>query len=145
VEVDAGRSLARAVARLLSEDAWALFAAASAAAIGLGLFVRWLARAPRARVIGGVVAGVAVPVLLVATVMAVAARRDRQSLREAVVVSAAARPTDERGITLPGATPLAEGARVEIIASHAAWTRVRFGATEAWLPTTALRELARLD
>jgi hypothetical protein len=145
VEVDAGRSLARAVARLLSEDAWALFAAAAAAALGLGLFARWLGRAARARVVGGVTAGVAVPVLLVAAAMTLAARRDRLSLREAVVVSTAARPTDERGITLPGGTPLAEGARVEIVASHAASTRVRFGATEAWLPSTALRELARVD
>jgi hypothetical protein len=145
VEVDAGRSLARAVARLLSEDVWALCAAASAAALGLGLFVRWLARAHRARVIGAVAAGVAVPVLMVAAAMTLAARRDRESLREAVVVSAAARPTDERGITIPGATPLPEGARVEVISPRAAWTRVRFGATEAWLPASALRDLARVD
>jgi hypothetical protein len=145
VEVDAGRSLARAVARLLSEDVWSFLAAAAAAALGLGLFVRWLSRAPRLRVIGGVAAGVAVPLLIVAAVMTLAARRDRESLREAIVVSAAARPTDERGITIPGATPLPEGARVEIISSRAAWTRIRFGATEAWLPASTLRDLARVD
>ncbi|MDP9150504.1 MAG: hypothetical protein M3O36_11270, partial [Myxococcota bacterium] len=71
------------------------------------------------------------------------ARHDRQSLREAIVVASNALPADDRGISPPGATPLPEGARVEIIETHGAWTRIRFGSSEARVPGSALRELAR--
>jgi hypothetical protein len=60
-------------------------------------------------------------------------------------VVASARPTDDRGITVPGATALPEGARVEILDDRATSRRVRFGTVEAWLPSDALRELARLE
>jgi hypothetical protein len=143
VEVDPGRSLARTVAGLLAEDTWAVIAAAASAVLALGLFVRWLAREPRTRIGGGVAAGVAAPALVAALVMTLAARHDRLSLREAVVVSPAARPTDDRGIALPGALPLPEGARVEVTEARGASSHVRFGAIEAWLPAVALRELAR--
>jgi hypothetical protein len=145
VEVDPGRSLARTVAGLLSEDVWALSAAFSSALLALGLFVRWLARAARAHAAGGVVAGVAAPVLAVSLSMALASRHDRATLHEAVVVAADARPTDERGFALPGSTPLPEGARVEIIDARGAWTRVRFGSLDARIASTALRSLARPD
>jgi hypothetical protein len=145
VDVDAGRSLARAVAHLLSEDTWAACAAAFSAALAAGLFVRRLSRAPRARTGGGIVAGVAAPLLVVAVAMTLASGRDRATLREAVVVSSEARPTNDRGIAVPGGARLPEGARVEIVDSRAAQTRVRFGATDVWLSTNALRELARVD
>jgi hypothetical protein len=145
VEVDANRSLARAVAHLLSEDVWAALAALFSAALGLGLFVRWLSRAPRTRVVGGVVSGVALPLLAVAVAMTVASRRDRAALREAVVVSAGARPIDDRGMVVAGGTPLPEGARVEVVDVHGASTRVRFGAADVWLSSSALRDLARAD
>jgi hypothetical protein len=145
VEVDAGRSLSRAVARLLSEDAWATLAALCSAALGLGLFVRWLARASRTRIVAGVVAGVAAPLLAVAVTMTLASRRDRSTLREAVVVSSAARPTDDRGMAVAGGTALPEGARVEVVDTRGAHTRVRFGAADVWLSSSALRDLARAD
>ena len=145
VDVDAGRSLARAVAHLLSEDVWASCAAALSAVLAAGLFIRWLSRGSRSRAVGGVAAGVAAPLLAIAVAMNLASRRDRESLREAVVVSADARPTNERGIAIPGGVRLPEGARVEIVESRAAWTRVRFGATDAWVSSEALRELARAD
>jgi hypothetical protein len=143
VEVDPARSLGRAVAGLLSEDVWANIGTAAAAFLGLGLFVQWLAKARRARVAGAVGAGVAAPVLLIAIVMTLAARSDRLNLREAVVVAPGVRPTDERGLVVPGATSLPEGARVEIIESRAASSRVRFGTIEAWVAGSALREIAR--
>jgi hypothetical protein len=143
VEVDPARSLGRAVAGLLSEDAWATIATMAAAALGLGLFVQWLVRARRVRVAGGVGAGVAAPVLAVAMVMALASRSDRLNLREAVVVAPGVRPTDERGLVVPGATSLPEGARVEVVESRAATSRVRFGTIEAWVPGSALREIAK--
>jgi hypothetical protein len=143
VEVDPGRSLGRAVASLLGEDTWAGLAVAASALLSLGLFVRWLTRAARVRVACAVAAGVAAPVLAVSTAMTLAARHDRLGLREAVVVTASARPIDERGIAVSGAPPLPEGARVEIVDARGASSRVRFGAMEAVVPADALRDLAR--
>jgi hypothetical protein len=143
VEVDPGRSLTRTVASLLPEDTWAALAVASSALLALGLFVRWLARAHRLRVACGVAAGVAAPALAVSIAMTLAARHDRLGLREAVVVTSSARPIDERGIAVAGATPLPEGARVEVIEARGPWTRVRFGSIEASVTAGTLRDLAR--
>jgi hypothetical protein len=143
VEVDAGRSLSRALASLLSEDTWAVLSAIASATFALGLLVRWIGRRPRVRIGGGVVAGVAAPVLALAIAMTLAARHDRWTLREAVVVTANARPTDDRGISLPGSAPFPEGARVEIVAERGGSTRVRSGTTDAWVSGAAMRELAR--
>jgi hypothetical protein len=143
VEVDPGPSLSRTLAGLLPEDRWAVLALVASTALGLGLFVRWLGRHPRVRVGGGVLAGVAGPVLAFALAMTAASRHDRLSLVEAVVVSSTARPVDERGVTVPGSTAMPEGARVEVVRQEAALTRVRFGALDAWLPAGTLRPLAK--
>jgi hypothetical protein len=143
VEVDPGPSLSRTLAGLLVEDTWAALALAASASLGLGLFVRWLGRHPRVGVAGGVLAGVAAPVLAFAMAMTAAARHDRLSLVEAVVVSSTARPIDERGVTIPGSTTMPEGARVEVVREEGALTRVRFGSLDAWLPAGTLRPLAR--
>jgi hypothetical protein len=143
VEVDPGRSLLRTVAGLMAEDTWALLAVLSSATLSIGLFTRSRTTTPRLRVAAGVAAGLAAPLLLIAVVMMLSARHDRLDLREAILVSASARPSDEHGLVAPGATPLPEGARVEIVEGRATWTRVRFGALDAWVPTSALRELAR--
>jgi hypothetical protein len=143
VVVDPARSLGRAVGGLLSEDAWALLALIGSLVIGAGLFVRRLARRPRIRVAGGTAAGVATPVLVAAAVMTLAVRSDRLNLHEAVVVTDGARPTDERGLSVPGGTPLPEGARVEVLETRGSVSRVRFGSVEAWVASAALREIAR--
>jgi hypothetical protein len=143
VEVDPGRSLGRTVADLVSEDTWSAMAAAASATLALGLFLRWLATERRVRVGGGVAAGLAVPAILLAVAMILVSRHDRLALHEAVLVTSGARPSDARGVVLPGATPLPEGARVELVEARGAWARVRFGALDAWVPTTALRDLAR--
>ncbi|MDP9036516.1 MAG: hypothetical protein M3O50_17075, partial [Myxococcota bacterium] len=143
LEVDAGRSLARTLAGLLLEDRWVLLSVASSATLAMGLFVHWLSRIRRVRIAGGVAAGVATPALLFSVAMSLVARHDRQSLREAIVVAANALPADARGISPVGATPLPEGARVEVIDTNGAWTRIRFGSSEARVPASALRELAR--
>jgi len=145
VEVDPGRSLARSVAGLLAEDTWTAVSVVASVTLAMGLFVRWLARSPRVRIAGGVSAGVAAPVLAIAAAMTLAAQHDRSSLREAVVVVATERPSDPRGIALPGAQPLPEGARVEVVDERGAWTRVRFGAAAAWVSSAGLRELARRE
>jgi hypothetical protein len=143
VEVDAGRSLARTVSSLLAEDSWCVLAVVCSAILAIGLLVRWIARTRRLRVGGGVAAGLAAPVLLLAVSMALAARHDRLEVREAVVVTPGSRPSDERGIVAPGATPLPEGARVEVVDSQETRARIRFGALDAWVPASALREIAR--
>lgn len=143
VEVDAGRSLGRTVSSLLAEDSWCVLAAICSAVLALGLFVRWMARTRRLRVGAAVAAGLAAPMMVLAIAMALAARHDRLEVREAVVVTPGSRPTDERGIVAPGATPLPEGARVEVVDARETHARIRFGALDAWVPTSALRDLAR--
>jgi hypothetical protein len=145
VEVDPGRTLGRTLAGLLPESVWSALGVGLSLALGAGLFARWLGVRPRTRIAGGVVASVAAPALAVAVGMTFAARHDRWTLREAVVVASGARPNDARGIALPGATPLPEGARVEIVEPRGASTRVRFGATDAWVSSSTLRELARIE
>lgn len=142
VEVDAGRSLARTLSSLMAEDTWSILAAVCSALLATGLLVRWMARTRRLRVGGGVAAGLAAPVLLLAIGMALAARHDRLEVREAIVVTPGSRPSDERGMVAPGATALPEGARVEVVESRDTRTRFRFGALDAWVPATALREIA---
>jgi hypothetical protein len=131
------------VAGLLDENTWAGSAVAASAILSLALFMHWLARVPRVRVASAVAAGVAGPVLVVSLAMTLAARHDRLGLREAVVVTPSARPIDDRGIAVSGATPLPEGARVELVDARGASTRVRFGSIEVALPADALRDLAR--
>ena len=143
--VDPGRSLGRTLAGLLAEDTWAFLSIAMSAALAAGLFLRWLGKHPRLRIAGGVTAGVAAPALAIALAMTLATRHDRLTTREAVVVSAGARPTDERGIALQGATALPEGARVEIVDARGAQTRVRFGTQDTWVATEALRAIARRE
>ncbi len=137
--------MGRTLAGLLAEDTWAFLSVATSAALAAGLFLRWLGKHPRLRIAGGVTAGVAAPALAIALAMTLATRNDRLNTREAVVVSAGARPTDERGIALQGATALPEGARVEIVDARGAQTRVRFGAQDTWIATGTLREIARRE
>lgn len=143
VEVDPGRSLLRTVTGLLAEDTWAILAVLASATLSIGLFTRWRTPTSRIRVGAGVAAGLAAPLLAIAVVMTLSARHDRLDLHEAIVVSPSARPSDEHGLVAPGATPLPEGARVEIVEARSMWTRMRFGSHDAWVPTSALRELAR--
>jgi hypothetical protein len=145
VELDPGRSLARTLAGLLAEGSWSALAVVLSVALAAGLFARgWSARS-RVRIAGGVVASVAAPALAVAVGMTLAARHDRWTLREAIVVAPGARPTDLRGLVVPGGTQLPEGARVEVVESRGASTHVRFGTIDAWVPSGTLRELARID
>ena len=143
VEVDPGRSLGRTLAGLLGEDTWSIATIVASAILAMGLFARWLARERRVRIGGGVAAGLAAPVLVLSALMTLSARHDRRSLVEAVVVTAVARPVDERGVTTPGANPLPEGARVEVLETLGARTRVRFGTIDEWVPAGSLRELVR--
>jgi hypothetical protein len=77
--------------------------------------------------------------------MTLAIRHDRMYLREAVVVGPNARPTDEHGLAVPGATSLPQGARVEVVDASGPWQKVRFGTIEVRVAASSLRELARAD
>jgi hypothetical protein len=142
-EVDPGRSFASSLASLLAEDTWALFCVLASAMGAVGLFARWLAKGARVRVGGAVMAGVGAPLLAASAAMTLAARSDRINLHEAVVVSASAHPEDDHGLSLPGAPPVPEGARVEVLAERGALRRIRFGTLDTWLASDALREVAR--
>jgi hypothetical protein len=141
--VDAGRTLGRALAALLSEDIWTALCAMASVFLAAGLFARWRAKEHRVRVAGGISAAVASPALALALAMTLAARHDRLNLREAVVVTSSARPIDERGMTLPGRQPLPEGARVELVDARGGSVRVRFGSGDVWVAQNAVREIAR--
>ena len=72
---------------------------------------------------------IAGPLLGAGALLTLAARDDRLHLREGVIVSESARLSDRLHITLPGAAPLPEAARVTIEEAGGGWARVRFGAT----------------
>jgi hypothetical protein len=143
VEVDPGRSLGRSLAGLLSEDTWAMLCILASVVMSLALAARWLGLEPRLRVSSGIVLGIAAPLLVLSVAMTLAARRDRLTLREAVVVAPSARAVDDRGIVVAGGNALPEGARVEVLDTHGSQARVRFGTTEQWINAATLREIAR--
>jgi hypothetical protein len=114
-------------------------------ALGLGLFVRRLSRTRRMRIGATITCAVAGPLVVLCAAATLSARDDRLHLREGVVVSAVARPFDARGIALPNAATLPEGARVELSEARPGWTRLRWGPLDAWVPSAAVRVIARID
>jgi hypothetical protein len=145
VELDQGLGLGRSVTHVVSEDAWCALAAVASVALGAALFVRWLAKSRRARVVATIAAAIAVPLMLIFAALGASLRHERVHRREAVIVAVDARPADDRGITIPNATPLPEAALVEILGARSGWTRVRWGSTEAWVPSSTLRAVARVE
>jgi hypothetical protein len=140
---DQGVPLGRSVAHILPEDAWAVLAAVASVLFGLGLFVRALAGSTRARIGGAIVAVIAAPVLLASASLALARRQERLTLREAVVVAPGVRPADERGIARSGAPPIPEAALTEVVREKPGWVDVRWGSVEGWVPSSAVREVAK--
>jgi hypothetical protein len=140
--LEQGTSLGRTIVHLVPENAWAIGTAALSVLGTLGLFVRWLVEARRARIGGTLAACGAAPLVILTALAAAFARDDRLHLREGVIVAASARPSDEHGVVRPGASPLPEAARVQIVESRQGWTRVRWGALDAWVPAQAVRRLA---
>jgi hypothetical protein len=89
------------------------------------------------------VCSVAAPLLVGGAALTLGARSERLHLIEGIVVAATARPADEKGIALPGATPLPEAARVQILDERPGWVRVERSNVVAWLPSQTVRPLAR--
>jgi hypothetical protein len=145
VDVDPGVSLGRAIVALANEDTWTAIAAVSALMLTAALFVRWLSTARRVRIGAAITMAIAGPLLLGTALLTLGARDERLHLREGVIVSESARLSDERHITVPGAAPLPEGARVTIEEAAGGWAKVRFGAQRGFVPSPAVRPLARAD
>lgn len=145
VELEQNDSLGDSVVHLVSENTWALLSAAMSLILGVGLFVIWLAQpeARRIRIGGSIAVAVAAPLLFASILLTLSARDSRLHRREGVLVSAAARPSDARGVALPSLGLLPEAARVQIMSSNSAWTQIRWGTLDAWVPSPMVRPLAR--
>ncbi len=143
VDVEQRASPWRTLSRALGEGTWAGLAIAASFLLAAALFLRWLAEGSRARAGAAIAIAVTAPVLILGAALARTARHDRLWLSEAIVISPAARPSDAHGIALPAATPLPEAARVEVVEQNAGLTEVRWGALDAWVPTSTLRPLAK--
>ena len=133
----------RTLTRVLGENTWSGLAIAASFILAAALFLRWLARGSRERAGAAIAIAVSAPALILTAALARTARHDRLWLREAIVVAPSARPSDAHGIVLPQAQPLPEAARVEIIDQNGEWTEVRWGALDAWVPSSTLRPLAK--
>src|SRR5262249_13260946 len=112
-------------------------------ALGLSLLSRAIVTARRARIAGAIVASVAAPMMLACAVLALAARDERLHRREAVVVAASARVSDSDHRPLSEAASVPEAGRLELVDSGAGWGDVRWAAVDGWVPSTAVRDLAR--
>jgi hypothetical protein len=133
----------RSLAHALGENTWAAFAITASMILAAALFLRWLAVGSRARAGAAIAIAVSAPLLVLSAALARSARHDRLWLHEAVVVRASVHPSDAHGIVLPQALPLPEAARVEVVEQNAGLTEVRWGTLDCWVPTNALRPLAK--
>jgi hypothetical protein len=143
VELDQGVALGRALVELAPENVWAVLAMATSVLLGLGLFARGNASDRRQRVGATVVSAVAAPLLVATAVLTLASRSERLHLVEGIVVASAAHPADDKGVALPGASPIPEAVRVEITGTRPGWVKVERGSQSAWLPSQSVRVLAR--
>ena len=145
VDFDPGMALAPSFLRLLPEDGWALVGIVGSLIVGLALFVRRASRERRSRIAAVVTSGVGSIFLALGAAATFAARHERLTVARAVIVSAGARPTDERGLVVANAPILPEAAEVEIVGHRAGWTHVRWGSTLAWVPAASVREIAERE
>ena len=143
VDIEQRTSPWRTLTQALPEDTWAALAIACSFVLGCALFLRWLASQARARAGAAIALAVSAPALVLCAALARSARSDRLNLREAIVVSTGARPSDAHGIVLPQSTPLPEGARVEVLDQSGGFTEFRWGDLRAWVPGATLRALAK--
>ncbi|WP_394848133.1 hypothetical protein LZC95_11785 [Pendulispora brunnea] len=144
-EVEPNPSVGETLVRIASEDTWAIAAALTSLVAGIGLFVRAEAKRRRMKISGSIAFAVSAPLCVALAVMAWAARDNRVNLREGVVVNPNARPLDERGIALPNANPLPEGARVRTLGVSTGTTEIQWGRLHAWVPSAAIRPIARRE
>ena len=143
VEFDPGLALGPSFLRLLPEDVWAAMAVVASLVLGIALFVRRAAEERRSLIAATVTAAIASLLLLLGTTVTFAARHQRLTATPGVIVSAGARPTDERGLLLANAPTVPEAADVEILAHRAGWAQIRWGNVVAWIPAGSVRAVAQ--
>jgi hypothetical protein len=143
--LDEGKPLGRTLVELLPENTWAVLAAVASIALGVGLFARGTASDRRRRVGATLVCAIAAPVLVASAALALAARSERLHLVEGIIVTPVARPADEKGIAIPGATSIPEAALVTIAGDRPGWVHVRSGNLIAWIPSQTVRPIARQE
>jgi hypothetical protein len=142
VEFDPGVALGPAFLGLLPEDGWALVAVFGGVLLSLALFVARGTKERQLRVGATVAAGIATLFACVGATSMLAARAHRMEVTPGVIVTAGARPTDERGLVIPSAPIVPEAAEVEIFGRRGGWVHIRWGNTVAWLPSASVRPLA---
>ena len=142
-ELAVSASLGRAIVELAAENTWAGLAAVAAAVLSVGIALRSRAEAARAKVAANTTMAIAALVLIGAALLADAARDARLHLREAVVVAPGTRLLDARRVVLGGRDPLAEGARVRLVAEEAGFAHVQAGSLDGWVSSNALLPLAK--
>jgi hypothetical protein len=142
--LDQGTPLGRTLVELLPENTWAILAAIASVTLGVGLFARGTSNRRR-RIGATLVCAIAAPLLVLGATLALAARSERLHLVEGIIVTPVARPADETGIAIPGATSIPEAARVTIAGDRPGWVHVRWGNLVAWIPSQTVRPIARLE
>lgn len=143
-DVDPGIPLGPSILRLLREDTWALLGALGSLVLGGALIARRLSGERRSRIAATVTGAVATLVLVFGASAAFAARSDRLTATLGVIVSAGARPANDKGIVLPNVRSIPEAAEVQVLEHRGGWLRVRWGTQEAWIPATSVRALSEL-
>ena len=143
--LEPGAPFARSMAHLVSEGGWAWLSLAASLLLGIGLFVRGLGEARRARIGGAICASIAAPTLVLACALLLVSRDERMNLKEAVVVVPSARLTDDAHRPLPQSPFVPEAARVELVDARAGWAHVRWGALDGWVSSSAVRPIASVQ
>lgn len=140
--VQPGPPAARLVLRSLPEDAWTVIALLSSLALTAGLFVRWRASG-RVRLGGAGVSAAAGGLLALTSLAAWAARDERLTLTEGVTVAENVRATDEGHAPVAAEAPIAEGTRLQILATKDGWTEVQLPNRRAWITSAAILPIVR--
>lgn len=147
--VSATPSLGRAVAGLLSEDAWSIGAALGSLLLTLGLATRRLAAHPQTRLGAAVSACIGAVLLLGCGTLDLAARHFRLTSKPAVVVVNEARILDSEGRALDAHqgtlehTAIPEGAGVHVLGRSGTLSHVEWGTERGWVESDQLRVLER--
>ncbi len=140
--LEPGAPFVRSVAHLAPEGGWAWLSLVASLLLGVGLFVRGLGEARRARIGGSICASIAAPALLLSCALTLARKDERVNLKEGVVVVSSAPLTDDAHRPLPQGPFVPEAARVEIVDTRAGWAHVRWGALDGWVSSSAVRPIA---
>jgi hypothetical protein len=141
--VDPGLPFGRALIEVASENTWALLALCASVTLALAIGMRARIAARRAQVAAVVVGVVSALLLVGGAILSVLARDQRLHLEEGIVISPSARPSDEKHAPLAGVAPIPEGARVELHEESQGFRRIRWSTFDVWLPSSALRPLAK--